>query len=380
MKQSENLRRKSFAIFPVIDLYIFREFMIPFIMLVIAFVFLFMIGDIFTHLGALASSDTITLMEMIWFFFLKVPGNVRFILPIALLLSCMYTMANFGKHSEITALRASGISLARSGLSIYCVAVIVTFLSFGLSEGVVPDLERHADELGLKARNVENFDSMYSMLIFRSSDRKRAWYFREFDEHNNVQSESVIVLATRTDGSLAWELHAKGAEFFPDSGWSFSDCTYIPHPAGAFLPGAREHFDSYFLNAVEVPETHHDIRLSIMPPDQIPIAEVFRRLEQTRPESTRLIAKYKTIIYSRFTFPFACLIGVMMGIPLAGKNARGGVMLSIVIAGVLIVVYLMTAQIMGLLAEGERIPPVIGGFAPTCIFFLYALWQIIRSD
>lgn len=378
--KNQTPRRNVLRLFPVIDWYIFREFMLPFIVLLLAFVFLFMIGDLFTDLGTFTASEHISTQEILDYFILKIPGNVRFILPISLLLACMYTMSNFGKHSEITAMRASGISLARCGFAIYFVAAVVTVITFGLNEGVVPDLDRAANELRTKARSINAFDQTYAMLVFRSSDRRRAWYFEDFDETKNRQETPIVIHAQREDGSLAWELRSNMAEYIPDSGWQFQECTYMPFPHKSFLPGKKEERKNFFLNAIEVPESQRDIMLSIKPPDELPMDALIRRLKQTKPEAQRMMGKYQTILYYRFAFPFSCLIGVMMGLPLAGKSMRGGIMLSIVTAGILIVVYLMTAQIFGLLGQNGIVPPWIGGLAPTIAFFVYAIWQITKAD
>lgn len=373
-------QRHPFKIYPVIDWYIFREFMIPFLVLLLAFVFLFMIGDLFADLGTFASAEAITSADMLNYFLLKIPGNVRFIFPISLLLACMYTMSNFGKHSEITAMRASGISLVRCGLSIYAVASMVTLITFALNEGVVPDLDRAAKELRAKARNAAAFDETYSMLVFRSADARRAWFFEEFNESGDIQNSQIILHNQRMDGSLEWELRADSACYVREKGWTFYHCQLTPYPLGSFLPGKKEFKNEFFLNAMEVPESQRDIMLSIKPPDELPMGTLIRRLHQTNPEAKRLIAKYETILYFRFAFPWSCLIGVMMGIPLAGKGSRGGVMMSIVIAGILIVVYLMCAQIFGLLGQNDRLPSWFAGLGPTIFFFFYALYQIRKTD
>ncbi len=121
--------RRTFFFLPTIDRYVLREFLIPFSILLFAFTLLFIIGDIFNDLSDFLeykASFAVTSR----YFMLKIPGNIRFILPISVLLACMYTLANFGRNKEITAMRSSGLSLIRCGFSHFCVRFVAMRVNF----------------------------------------------------------------------------------------------------------------------------------------------------------------------------------------------------------------------------------------------------------
>lgn len=107
----DNVPRK-WGLLPTLDYYILREFMMYFFLLIFVFIILFILGDVFNDLSDLLEKKA-PFGSMLTYFMLKLPGNIRFILPISILLACMWTMANFGKHMEVTAMRASGVSLFR---------------------------------------------------------------------------------------------------------------------------------------------------------------------------------------------------------------------------------------------------------------------------
>ena len=50
-KLQDEQAKRTFFYLPTLDGYIFREFMIPFSVLIFAFIFLFLIGDIFNDLN-----------------------------------------------------------------------------------------------------------------------------------------------------------------------------------------------------------------------------------------------------------------------------------------------------------------------------------------
>ena len=122
---------------PTLDWYVFREFIVKFSILVLVFIILFLLGDVLNCLSDFLGSGA-PMSQIVLFFSLKMPGNIRFVLPIAVLLGCMWTMAMFGKNSEVTAMRASGISLGRCGLTIFIFGVLVSWTNVWVNEQLVP--------------------------------------------------------------------------------------------------------------------------------------------------------------------------------------------------------------------------------------------------
>ena len=103
-KYQDEQAKRTFVFLPTLDLYVLREFLTPFSILIFAFLLLFLIGDIFNDLSDFLDSDHATIGVTIQYFFLKMPQNIRFVLPISILLACMYTFANFGRNNEIAAI------------------------------------------------------------------------------------------------------------------------------------------------------------------------------------------------------------------------------------------------------------------------------------
>ena len=135
---------RKFSWMPVLDGYILRSFLIPFGILLFAFTLLFIIMDMYNEIGDFLDHKA-PLSVSVHFFALKIPGNIRFILPITVLLACMYALANLGRNRELTAIRASGISLMRSGMPIFAVGFCVMLVNFYFNEKLVPETTRQAE-------------------------------------------------------------------------------------------------------------------------------------------------------------------------------------------------------------------------------------------
>ena len=137
------LPRRWFPL-PGLDYYILREFLIKYSVLLLVFIILFILGDVYRDISDFLENKA-PLRDILLYLAYKLPGNIRFILPISMLLGCMWTMATFGKNMEITAMRASGVSLFRCGGPIFVVGLIVTGINIYFNEALVPFTERSAE-------------------------------------------------------------------------------------------------------------------------------------------------------------------------------------------------------------------------------------------
>jgi lipopolysaccharide export system permease protein len=370
--------RRKWALLPIIDRYVLREFLIPLAVLIIGFVILFLIGDVFDDLRDFLENKA-PFSEMLEYFLLKLPGNIRFILPISVLLACMYEMANFGKNMEIVAMRASGISIHRACASIYLTALIVAALNFWLNETIVPHSEKKAYEILKRRNNSIYVSSQFEMLTYRSPDGLRTWFFRYFDSKGE-QKELVLKKYKPGKGTLEWDLEAENARYVPDNGWQFNKGTFTPYSDDGFLPKKTEKFGEMSLSLQDAPETPKDIHNAVQPAGDLPSTVILDLLMKTgnMAESCRNI--YKTTLYYRLAFPWACLLAVFLGIPLAAKNERGGIFISIVIAVGLIVAYQLSSHIFIILGNRGILPPIVAGLLPTAAFIAYGWFKASKND
>ncbi len=368
--------RRRFGWMPIIDGYVLREFMIPLSVLLIGFVLLFLVGDIFNDLADFLRNETPP-AETARYFLLKLPGNIRFILPITLLLACMYTMAKFSRNQEMTAMRASGISLQRCCLTIYGVGLLVTGINFWFNEQLVPETERSAELLRTRVRRVDYEDLMHAMITYRSPDGQRIWLFKYFDV-KGVQRD-IILKHMREDGTLAWDLKAKEASFRANVGeWIFRDAVQTHYDAEGLLPGHPRREAELVLGNAEITETPRDIENAVKPVDELPSWVIFDLLRRTRDMSARSAALYWTTLYYRLSFPWACLIGIFLGVPIASRSQRGGFFVAVLTAVGIIIAYILVSNLFRVLGNQGHIPSLIAGAGPTLAFVAYGCWNAIR--
>lgn len=361
---------RKWGLLPTLDMYILREFLIKLSILVLVFVILFILSDVFNDLDNFLEGKS-PMSDFFTYLLLKLPGNVRFVMPIAMLLGCMWTMAAFGKNLEVTAMRASGVSLFRCGGPILLVGFLMTMLNIYFNEALVPYTEREA--LVLK-ENTSNRSLEQNMLTYRSPDNQRNWFFRSYV---NGQKNSGVMLKKYRDGnSLEWDLAAQKAEYKPGEGWLFHNVIYTPYSRDGLMQKRSIRHKTYFLPAEQAPESDNDIVNAIKDEEELPTWVIWSLVKRNPDMAARMQSIYMTVFYYRLAFPWACFLAVFLGIPLATKNERSGNLLALIMAVIIIVIYIVIAQIFLVLGKQGLLPAPIAGLMPTIAFVAYGYCKV----
>ena len=85
------------------------------------------------------------------YLFLKVPGSFYEFLPLSSLVGCLVGLGMLASHSELTVMRAAGISTFRIIMSVIKPALLLAFLSMAAGEFLVPVTEQLAQSTKAKA-------------------------------------------------------------------------------------------------------------------------------------------------------------------------------------------------------------------------------------
>ncbi len=373
---------------PTLDGYIFREFMIKFVILLLVATILFLLNDVLNDLSDFLDNDA-SWRIFSWYFLLKIPGNIRFVLPIATLLGCMWTMAMFGKNMEVTAMRASGISLFRCGRSILIVGLFTTAVNIWFNEALVPSTERQAGSIfAIGSGDIKKMTIQEQKLTYRSPDKKRTWLFQLPEESDGAlgiaakdgKQYDVAVKFYRIDGTLEKDLNAKNAIYKDDTGWLFEQATITEYSQDGLFAKPSQTFVSWQLVPDEAPETPVDIQYSIKPVEELPSWVILDLVSRTKDMSQRSRNVYWTVFFYRLAFPWSCFLAVFLGIPLATKSERTGILTSIITAVAIIIGYIVVAQIFLVIGKQGYLNPVIAGLTPTVAFIAYGVDRVVRNQ
>ena len=96
----------------LLDRYLLRELLLPFGFCLAGFLLLWTAGEWAIKRGDLEEYGLRTI-DVVKYYGVKAPEFIVLLLPIALLLALLYTLNQHARNHELTAMRATGISLWR---------------------------------------------------------------------------------------------------------------------------------------------------------------------------------------------------------------------------------------------------------------------------
>lgn len=119
--------------------YILKELAGPFFYSFVVFTFVMLIGNII-KLADLVINKGVDFLSVCKLFFYMLPWLFTFTIPMAVLTGTLLSFGRLAADNEITAMRASGISLYRLAIPLVTVGLIISLISVELNDWILPRL------------------------------------------------------------------------------------------------------------------------------------------------------------------------------------------------------------------------------------------------
>ena len=115
--------------------YILKEFLHSFLLSLVVFTFAFLIGNII-QIANLVINKGVSIIAVFKLLFFMIPWLLSFTFPMASLTSVILTFGRFSSDGELTAMRASGVSLYRIAFPVLMIGALISFSTFILNDQI----------------------------------------------------------------------------------------------------------------------------------------------------------------------------------------------------------------------------------------------------
>jgi lipopolysaccharide export system permease protein len=301
----------------------------------------------------------------------KIPEVIfQWTLPYTVLLATLLVLGMLSRHSEITAMKAGGVSLYRITFPLLALALIISLFSFLGNEYLVPFSNQRAQYLmsvEVKKEPLESFFKNYK--IWYHSGRRifnvqlldpqkkvlKGFTLYQFDNHFRCVQRIDAREARWVDGK--WWLYDGAVRDFDESGSIRT--TYFEEMEYAL----QENWDSF--QTIERQSTEMSYS---------ELRNYIQKIQTSGYDATR----YLVDLYSKYSYPLLNLIMVLIGIPFALKTGRsGGVALSIGISVLIGFAYGVTFYIFLSFGKSGVLSPLLSSWTPTLIFGLAGIFTLM---
>lgn len=347
-----------------LDKYLLREFLWPVLCCFDAFLMLIVVIDLFDALPDLLQYRA-TAGQALRYYIILLPEMIVYALPMSLLLGLLFCLSNLGKHNELIAMRASGVSLARIAAPMLAVGAVASAAMFGVNEWFGANAKSRAnaflDALGGKAKPhvLENF-------FYTNPSQQRDWYARRFNTQTHEMLDLVQFYQRRRDGAEL-RIDAESARWHGGQ-WHF-------HNARVNAGAAVAH-----TNFPAITDSPGHMALEAKRPSEMSLKDLRRYLRaQKRAGNTEGLAPYRVWLHYRYAFPLTCLMVIWIGLPLGLQVSRAGPLLGVGTALALVGAFYFLSQLTVALGKGGHIPPVVAAWLTDVVFGVVGAWLLWRT-
>lgn len=345
--------------------YLAREVTAAILLVLVAFLALFGFFDMVNELKDVGPGGY-QLQHAVAYVLLRLPGRVYELMPVAVLIGTLYALSTLARHSEITVLRASGLSTKRLLISLFQVAGVFAAVTFLFGELVAPPAERAANQLRLKAVSqvvaqefrsglwIKDERSFINVRTVLPDTRLRGIRIYEFDEKAQLRSVS----------------EAEEGEYVPPASWRLSGVVQTVLDGDRAVIEKRP--DMLWRSALN-PDI---LSVLLVMPERMSLLHLtayIKHLSENRQKTQR----YEIALWKKLIYPLAAFVMVALALPFGyTHNRMAGVSLKI-FSGVMIGIFFhMLNGLFSSLGVINSWSPLSSAIAPSALFLLAAMGMI----
>jgi LPS export ABC transporter permease LptG/LPS export ABC transporter permease LptF len=367
--------------FPLLlDDYVMREFLTNFGLVLSAFTVLFIFFTFFELTGDIIRNRT-PLVTVGEYLLNLIPYIVYAVTPLCSLVAVLITFGAFNRSSELTAMKATGISLYRVVTPVLVVAALVAGALFAFGESYLPDANRRQEALRAEIKNKP-------AQTFLRPDRRwisgqtgatgtpaRIFYYQFFDPDKDMFANITVFELDPSTFELKRRIFASEArwdratdQWVFKNGWQrgFSGeaiAAYEPFAASTF-PEIREQ-PGYF-------------KKEDLPSEEMSYSELSRYIVDLR-QSGFDTMRLRVQLMRKISAPLVTLVMAILAVPFALSMGKKGSLAGIGTAIGVAIAYWVVEGVFAAMGNVNTLPPVLAAWSPDLLFGMAGGYLLLRT-
>lgn len=344
----------------------------PLVYLLLAFTLLFIIGDLMDNAEEFLSSRAKPLM-VLKYYSLQLPAFIILIVPMSLLLATLYSLSTMTRHSEIVAMRASGVSIYRIVRPYMLLGFICFLFTAIVNEYTGPRFAYRANQL--KEEIDKGTEEVYfETIAYKNPITGHEWSVSNFDTRI-YRMQNITLNQFREDGSNLRKISAKKGQWL-DRRWWFEDGVVQEYNKDNTLAGHATPFDTMEMRKLK--ETPSDFMAEIKPEEFRSSLEQWKYMQTHQHLSNETLTADETDFHHKLTMPFICLIATLIGIPVGAHTGRKGALAGIMMAIGMFFGFYAVQFTLEYFAKQMLIAPWLGAWGSIILFYAIGSTMIYR--
>lgn len=352
----------------ILTRYIFKEFVVPLFYCMFGFLSIYVLFELFGSFSRIAEAK-MPFSVTVHYFCAYLAPHFKWLAPPALMLATLYTMWNFCRHSEIVAMRASGIGFLTIVKPILFVSLIVTAFTAWVGESYVPARAQWARSLRSERFDTDKVDIGLN-ITYRDKQTGRTWNVAKI-EKDGVFKDVKLVIDRPGHATRLSCITAPEARWIDGQWWFFKPVVQHYDISGSETASPTPRLDALETRVFpSFRERPSDIMAQNRSWEFNSVREKFRYLRRHKGLADERRREYLYDAWACLLSPLACIVITLFAIPAGVASGRQSVFKGVISAiGLFFAFYALTMACM-VAAQSAWLHPVIAAFLPHIVFGL----------
>lgn len=357
----------------ILDRYILKKFLTPFICCFLGFIGIWFIFDLSDNLQDFIHGKA-AMDVLLQYYGSQIPQIIVMCLPIGLLLALLYSLTAMSRSNEIISMMGAGLSLTRIIAPLVAMGLILSGITAYFNYEASPHAAEIRKQMLSDIKRGQKRDFKIKGHLFRNREDLRTWYVNSFNVKKGTLRE-VQIIQQNANGDILKQWYARDGYFDPNlKEWTLSRARYTEmNPAGEITK-------SEALPVITIDgwsETPWRISSSVMNPDFLSVRELNDYLLYNSDFPEKRLAPYRTHQHFRWALPLVCVVVVFLAAPMGIVYSRRGILGGVAMAIGLFFSLVFMSSLFIALGKGSRVSPIVAAWGPLLFFFvigLFLLW------
>ncbi|WP_263358073.1 LPS export ABC transporter permease LptF [Acidicapsa ligni] len=370
-------KRRGFPL--ILDEYVLREFFKMFVMVLAGFVLMLLVFTFFDLVGDILRNRT-PLSTVGQYLVNLTPSMIYQITPLSVLVAVLVTFGVLNKTSELTAMKATGISLYRLVIPVLVIAAILAGGLFAFDQFYLPQANQKQEALrniikGKPAQTTLRPDQKWIFGQQRTGQPSRIFYYQFFDSDQDAFANLSIFEFDPKTFALSKRIFATRAMWNDDTHvWQFEN-GWERSFQGANQTGFREFQKANFAEIREEPGYFKKESLQSQEMNFGQLQRYIGDLQQSGFDTMTL----RVQLYHKLAYPLVTIVMTVLAIPFAISMGKRGSLTGIAWAIGIALSYWVVAGLLDAMGSHNYLPAALAAWSPDILFGLTGGYLLLRT-
>jgi LPS export ABC transporter permease LptG/LPS export ABC transporter permease LptF len=373
-ERASSRRRVFRARFPMIlDDYVLRDFGTNLVLVLTTFLLLLLVFTVFELLGDILRNHISPLV--VGQYLLNVtPYFIYNAAPLAILLAVLVTLGLMQRSNEITAVKATGISIYRIVVPVLVACAMLAAGLFFFDQFYLPYANKRQDALRneIKGKPAQTYLNPDRKWIF--GEHSNIYYYQLFDSEKNQFGRLSVFQFDPKTFQLTRRIYADRAHWEDTlQRWV---CTqgWEREFRGSAIENYRT-FDVSTFAGVSEPPTY--FKKEVKQSSEMNYQELRRYIRDLQ-QSGFDVVRLRVQLAKKFAFPVIALVMALLAVPFSLQAGKRSTVTGVALALGIAVIYWTVSGLFEAMGNISQLPPMLAAWSPDLIFALLGGYLILK--